>query len=64
MNRRIKKQRCGYEYSTEGDTWSVATDYLNGKIYLSEPGDEDIEEIKRFGIAISRAVADMQKDTK
>lgn len=65
MNKRIRKQCCGYEYTCESDDWSVTTDYVHGKIYLSEPcDDEDIQAMKRFGEAIGRAVADMRKDAK
>ncbi len=65
MNKRIRKQCCGYEYICEDETWSVITDYLNEKIYLSVPHDDgDIDVIENFGIAIGRAVADMKKAVK
>ncbi len=64
MNKKTVKRKCGYEYTCEDETWSVTTDYLNEKIYLSVPFDESIDEIENFGIAISKAVADMKKDLK
>ncbi len=65
MNKKIKKQCGGYEYTCEDETWSVTTDYINGKIYLSVPDDDgDVEVIENFGIAISKAVADMKKNMK
>ncbi len=64
MNKKTVKRKCGYEYTCENETWSVTTDYLNEKIYLSVPFDESIDEIEHFGIAIGKAVADMKKDLK
>ncbi len=65
MNKKIRKQCCGYDYSCKGEDWSVTTDYVNYKIYLSSPtDDEDIEAVENFGRAINKAVADMKKDTK
>ena len=65
MNKKIRKQCCGYEYTYEDEAWYVTTDYVNGKIYLSVPeGDDDLAVIKRFGIAIGKAVVDMRKDMK
>ena len=65
MNKKIRKQCAGYEYTYEDETWSVTTDYINGKIYLNVPEDDgDIDVVKNFGIAIGKAVADMKKDLK
>ena len=65
MNKKSVKRKCGYEYTCEDETWSVTTDYLNEKIYLSVPEDDgDVDTIKHFGIAIGQAVADMRKDMK
>ena len=65
MRKKIVKQRCGYVYTCEDETWSITTDYINGKIYLNVlHDDDDIDAIENFGIAISKAVADMKKDLK
>lgn len=65
MNKKVRKRCCGYDYFHPDADWSVTTDYVNGKIYLSGPtDDDDIDSIKGFGEAITRAVADMKKDMK
>ena len=65
MNKKIRKQCCGYEYTFGDYMWSVTTDYVNGNIYLNSPiDDNDIESIKQYGIAIGKATADMRKDMK
>lgn len=65
MNKKIRKQCAGYEYTCEDETWSVTTDYINGRIYLSVPeDDDDIDAIENFGAAIIKTVADIRKDMK
>lgn len=65
MNNKIQKKCGGYEYTSENGDWSVTTDYIHGKIYIGAPADdEDLQAIKRFGVAIGKAVADMRKDAK
>lgn len=61
----IQKKISGYRYDDESESWSVKTDYVHGKIYLSEPHDDgDLVAIKNFGKAIIMAVKDMRKDEK
>ena len=61
----IRKKCVGYNYSGDGEEWSVTTDYINGNIYLSEPHyDDDICAIEQYGRAILRAVKDARKDVK
>lgn len=65
MNKKIQKKCGGYEYNCEGSDWSVTTDYIHDKIYLSTPPDDgDLIAIEEFGRAIKMAVADMKKDMK
>ena len=64
MGKKTVKRKCGYKYACEDETWSVTTDYLNEKIYLSGPFNEAVDEIEHFGIVIGKAVADMKKDMK
>ena len=63
MNKKRRKQCCGYEYTHEDYDWSVTTDYVNNRIYLNaSEDDEDLESARQYGLAIGRAVRDMQRD--
>ena len=65
MNKTIRKQCAGYEYTYEDEAWSITTDYINENIYINAPEDDNgVDAIKHFGIAIGKAVADMKKDLK
>ncbi len=64
MNKKTRKQCCGYEYTHEDCGWSVTTDYVHGKIYLNASEDDcDLESARQYGLAIGRAVRDMRRDT-
>lgn len=61
----MKVELLGYHYSIEGEDWSVETDYLNKKIYLSDPyNDGCLSAIENYGRAIVQAAKDMKKDLK
>ena len=67
MKTKIEKECTGYMYTGVTDNnrqvWSVTTDYINDKIYLSEPSDDqDLGQIKAYGQAIVKAVGDMRRE--
>jgi len=61
----IKRKVVGHKYTStkcDDDAFSVETDYVNNKLYLSAPGDEYIpDEAEEFAKAILRAAQDMRK---
>ena len=66
---KIERECNGYTYTGENDddrsNWQVTTDYINSKVYIDMPGeDEELDEIKAFGKAIVKAVADMRRENK
>ena len=57
-----RKKIIGHQYTDTNSDFSVETDYLNGKIYLTPPElDDDLEGIDKFGIAVRIAVQDFRK---
>ncbi len=65
---KIERECVGYEYTAEADgdrtVWSVTTDYINDKIYLSGPDDEEMDQMLAYGKAIVKACRDMKREMK
>jgi hypothetical protein len=66
---KIERECNGYTYSATDDEsrtgWTVATDYLNENVYLSQPDSEsDLEQLTAYGKAIVKACQEMKQDTK
>jgi len=64
---KITKKMTGHRYSTADQRFYVETDFTNGRIYLTPPGEDiegDIGCMRDFGRAILRACDDFERHQK
>jgi hypothetical protein len=63
---KIEREAVGYKYTDETDSdrseWDVTTDYINDKIYLEAPDEDDLVAMAAFGKALVKACRDMKAE--